>query len=294
MSVLSKANSATNQPRFGSAPVRSRVLLAPANVPVLGPFRNISHAASTHRHLLSAMQRLRGRLYLEDKAIRAAAIAADGRHVLSDDNRSWHLLTLDSEGAVVGCARYLLHGPGVHFDALKVSRVPLGNAPEWRAPLRLAVESELAIAQAAGLAYVEVGGWAMDRSIRCTTECLRSVLTTFAWSRLIGGALGIATATERNGSASILQRLGGQPLEWEGIALPPYFDPEYECRMHVLRFDSQRPNSRYEESVEQLRQELVDLPVISPSFASPLTIGHGFVRSEKLRTDGLTTGLSCQ
>jgi hypothetical protein len=249
--------------------MRSQVLLAPADVPIPGVFRNISHTSSTHSHLLSAMQRLRGRLYLEDNAIHPAAIAADGRHALSDDNRSWHLLTLDSAGAVVGCARYLLHGSGVRFDALKVSRVPLGNAPAWRAPLRLAVESDLAIARAAGLAYVEVGGWAMDRSIRCTTECLRSVLTTFAWSRMIGGALGIATATERNGSASILQRLGGQPLEWEGSVLPPYFDPEYDCRMHVLRFDSQWPNPRYEESVAQLRAELVDVPVISPSFAFP-------------------------
>ncbi len=166
------------------------------------------------------MQRLRGRLYLEDKAIRAAALTLDGRHVLPDDDRSWHLLTLDSEGAVVGCARYLLHGRGVRFDALKVSRCLWAMLPHG-APLRLAVESELAIAQAAGLAYLEVGGWAMDRSIRCTTECLRSVLTTFAWSRTIGGALGIATATERNGSASILQRLGGQPLQWEGSELPP-------------------------------------------------------------------------
>jgi hypothetical protein len=41
-----------------------------------------------------------------------------------------------------------------------------------------------------------------------------------ALAQIQGGPLGITTATERNGSASILRRLGGRPLEWDGAAQP--------------------------------------------------------------------------
>ena len=104
----------------------------------------------------------------------------------------------------------------------------------------------------------------MDREIRCTSECLRSVLATFAWSRLIGGALGLSTATERNGSASILRKLGGRSLEWNGVTFPSYFDPHYNCQMQMLRFDSRTPNERYETAIEDLRHSLSHIQVISP------------------------------
>lgn len=104
----------------------------------------------------------------------------------------------------------------------------------------------------------------MDPEVRRSAECLRSVLATYAWSRILGGALGICTATERNGSALILRKLGGHSLEWNGEPIPPYFDPHYNCRMHILGFDSRNPNPKYEDSIEQIRESLLNIPVICP------------------------------
>jgi len=44
--------------------------------------------------------------------------------------------------------------------------------------------------------------------------------------------------------------------------LPAYHDPRYKCEMAILRFDSDRPNPRYEAWIEQIREELLSAPVI--------------------------------
>ncbi|MDQ6679242.1 MAG: hypothetical protein M3Z09_18320 [Acidobacteriota bacterium] len=207
------------------------------------------------------MQRLRASLYLKDKAIHAADLTQDGRHVLEADAYSWHLLTVSGDD-VLGCARYLQHRSTVDFDELKVNSASLAKSPQWGEKLRAAVEAELKLARMQQLSYVEMGGWAISERIQGTSEALRSVLATFAWGLHIGGALGLCTATERNGSASILRRLGGRSLEYEGAPLPAYYDEQYRCNMEVLRFSSGSPNPRYVHIIEELRAEMPDVPVV--------------------------------
>ncbi len=205
---------------------------------------------------------MRGSIYLNDGAITASDLTPDGRHVMPNDTGSWHLLTIDSTGSVVGCQRYLEYPQGATFEDLRIRHSALAMCPQWGTALRGAVEKELATASRLGFSYCEIGGWAMAPHVRGTGECLRSVLATYAWSRLIGGAMGISTATERNGSASILQRLGGRSLEWSGVRIPPYFDAKYGCQMEMLRFDSRFPNPRYEEAIQELLNTLAEVPVI--------------------------------
>jgi hypothetical protein len=208
------------------------------------------------------MQRMRGSIYLSDGAISPVDLTPDGRHVMPHDTGSWHLLTIDSTGSVVGCQRYLEYPEGAGFDDLRIRHSALATSPHWGPALRGAVEKELATASRLGFSYCEIGGWAMAPHVRGTGECLRSVLATYAWSRLVGGAMGISTATERNGSASILQRLGGRALEWSGSRIPAYFDPKYGCQMEMLRFDSRFPNPRYEEAIQEILNTLAEVPVI--------------------------------
>ena len=209
------------------------------------------------------MQQLRGRLYLAENAIRASDLSRDGRHALPSDDQSWHLLLVNRAGAVLGCTRFRQHSAAISFDDLGTAGTTVAKSALWGPKLRAAVEGELSTARASGFSYVEVGGWAMDPRVRGTAECLRSVLAIYAWSRLVGGAVGICTATERNGSAIILRKLGGHDLKSDGVAIPPYFDPRYQCTMHVLGFDSRRPNPRYEAAINQIAESLLDVPVIS-------------------------------
>jgi hypothetical protein len=211
------------------------------------------------------MQRLRGEIYLKDGAIQESDLTASGRHVCSSDEVSWHLLTVRADGVVLGCMRFLRHPNTVGWHQLRVSQAPLARSSEWGKAFAFSINSELEEARRFNFSYVEMGGWALAPELRGTAEALSMVLSTYALSQLQGGALGITTATERNGSASILRRLGGRPLEWDGAALPPYYDNKYQCGMQVLRFDSRNPCARYASAIEALRGHIATLTVVCPN-----------------------------
>jgi hypothetical protein len=122
---------------------------------------------------------------------------------------------------------------------------------------------------------VEMGGWVMADHFRGTRQCLLSVLASYAFVRLIPGALAICPATERNGSEAILRRMGGRVLDVFGAPIPPYFDAGYGCKMQMLRFDARTQLPRYEDNVQEHMASLIEAPVICTD--GP---GHPAVRSE--------------
>ena len=247
-----------NHPDAGS---RSFVLLAPSAGSVPSRFGQIDTNACRYEDLLGAMQRLRGRIYRDDGAIEPYQLI-DSRHVLPIDEESWHLLLLDARGEVRGCARYREHPNSVRFGRLGAARSALALCREQGPKLKASVEAELAMARQLRLPYVELGGWALDESIRGTTEALRMAMATYALAQALGGGVGISTVTQRHSSSSILRRLGGQAFECGGAELPAYYDPEYKCGMEILRFYSWAPHQRYEARVGAMRPVLQDATVV--------------------------------
>ena len=239
------------------------VLVAPPHISLPGAFTNPSWDPAGHRHLVAEMQRLRGSIYLDDGAIQRGQLTQDGLHQTPEDARSWHLLMLNGRGHVSSCAWYMEHDETACFDQLRVRNSPLASAPGWRERVRGAVESELERARAQGLRYAEVGGWAVARENRCTSEGLVLALAAYSLGRTLGGALGLTTATVRHSSSTILRRLGGSLLEIGGRLVPPYFDPNYGCEMELLRFDSRKPNPKYGGLIELLSARLQGVRVIS-------------------------------
>jgi hypothetical protein len=247
----------------GTSAGQSRLLLvAPADIYIPETLTSVVRNPQYRAATLAGAQRLRGETYLEDGAIDSSDLEADGRYVQDVDEHAWHLVSVNNRGDVCGCARYIAHSQRVHFDDTTVSQSPLSRAAEWGPTFRKAVESEIALAGRLGVDYVEVGGWALTPDLRCTSEALRIALGMFSLARLLGGCIGLTTATRRHCSASILRRIGGQSLAWHGTAIPTYFDPRYDCDMEVLRFDSSRPNPRFEAWIEDLRSHLSAVPVI--------------------------------
>jgi hypothetical protein len=250
----------------------SFILLAPAfgrNPHFPG---NVTLSRNLHSRLLMEMQRLRGRVYLADGAIKKRDLDAWGRHVQRLDSKSWHLIALGSDGRVAGCTRFRRHSSPVSWAQLVVRQAPIAQSDKWGVKFRSSIDAELAAARRAGFSYVEVGGWALAEEVRGSFLALKTVLATYAWSQLQGGALGITTATERNESAGILRRLGGRPLACDGEELPPYYDHRYRCWMEVLRFDSREPNPKYGALLERIRHDLATAPVISAG--SPIAERH--------------------
>ncbi len=244
-------------------PFRPFLLLAPPKAHIPGAFHKVHVDREYHADLLAEMQRLRGRVYLEDGAIDRSQLTPCGRHDLDIDHESWHLITLNRQGMVSGCVRFLQHSATATWNELRVRTAALARTRLWARKLRNAVETELEQARERGMAYMEFGGWALTKELRGTTEALRIALATCGWAQAVGGCLAISTATARNGSSSILRRIGGRSLEIDGEELPPYYDPFYKCEMEILRFDSGCPDARYAPWVEQIRSHLLNVQIIS-------------------------------
>lgn len=267
--------------RILSCSARELVLLAPSNRALPRFFQNVNTDSNRYHHLLDSMQALRAAVYLQDGAISENQLT-DGRHRLASDDESWHLLLLDSAGRLCGCARYREYLNNTDYSELSVSRSTLANCPKWGKRLQSAVAAELALSRRLDVPYVELGGWALHERVRCTTEALRIALSTYGLAQALGGGVGISTATSRNSSASILQRIGGRPLHYESQELPPYHDFHYGCEMRVLRFYSWAPNPRYADWIADVKAELSNVTV----FAAGADNGGWAFR--KRRTDGAT------
>jgi hypothetical protein len=239
------------------------VLLAPEPGVVPVSFKRTYPDWHRYAGLLAKVQRLRGSVYLEDGAIAAAQLTSDGRYVQAVDRESWHLLALDPHGQVRGCARYRHHSGGVDFYHLGVRNSAIARCPRYGGHLRASVEREIGEAARRGIGFAEVGGWAIAPENRFTIEALRIALGAYGLAQILGGCLGITTATVRHRSSTILRRIGGRSLESSGVVLPPYYDPQYGCQMEVLRFDAGEPDAAYRSCVEALRKMLRSIHVVS-------------------------------
>jgi hypothetical protein len=257
------------------------MLLAP-NAAVPAFFRNVSFDPSRHRTLLRDMQKLRGGIYCEDGALGREQLTPDGLHETAEDDKSWHLLMVDSERRVTGCAWYLEHDSQVSVEDLRVRWSPLARRPASRKHLWKSVEAELARARNERLRYAEVGGWAVAKNSRCTSEGLVLALAGYSLGRINGGCLGITTATVRHCSSAILRRLGGASLEVDGAPVPTYYDPRYRCEMELLRFDSRHPDAKFGSFIEGLRERMATVQVIGRATAvRARDLQHAFYRPER-------------
>jgi hypothetical protein len=238
------------------------VVVVPPQTSLSPHFKNVTVDSARHRQLVEDMQRLRGSVYLHDGAVGFEQLTADGLHQTAEDEQSWHLLMLGPDGRVSSCVWYLEHENTARVEQLRVRHCPLAQNG-WKGILWRAVESELAHARRDGLRYGEVGGWAVTKRSRCTSEGLLLALAAYSLGRIRGGALGMTTATVRHSSSTILRRLGGSHLEYDGIMVPSYYDPTYSCEMELLRFDSRRPDPKYVDLVELLRGKLGNVSAVT-------------------------------
>jgi len=229
-------------------------------------FHRVQNDADRHGQLISEMQRMRGQIYLKDGAIDPETLI-QGRHQLSADGFSWHLLVANRDGELCGCSRYREHRDEIDFSKLSVARSTLADCPNWGHRIRSAVQSEITISRRLGYPYVEVGGWALTEHVRRTTEALRMALSLYALGQALGGGVGISTATARHGSASILKGVGGRPLEDRYSQMPSYYDSSYRCEMEILRFYSWAPTLRYASWVSEMKAHLRNILVLT---AEPL------------------------
>ena len=242
---------------------RRLILLAPWQVTIPSLFTNTDTDVERHEARLREVQRLRGGTYLRDGAVQRAELSSEGLHQTREDERSWHLVMVDGQQRITACVWYLQHDTIMAPQNLRVNACPLARLPAWRDTVMKAVALELSRAQVDRLRYVEIGGWAVATEHRGTCDGVLLALAAYSLGRCFGGALGLTTATVRHSSSTILRRLGGSPLEAAGVTVPPYFDPQYNCVMELLRFDSRLPTPQYAGLIELLRAQLATVLVVA-------------------------------
>lgn len=238
------------------------VVLAPEGVAAPGLFKQVEFDGQRRGRLMAAMQRLRGLTYAEDGAIRREDLTSDGRHETTDDERAWHVLSVNPDGNVGACLRFLDERRSTGFGGLWVSHAAIAHCPRQGWKLRRAVEFQMQLARVRRVGFGSVGGWAAARQERMTTEPVTIILATYGLLELLGGCIGVATATFRHHSSTILRKIGLSPVSWSGSHLKPYFDPTYGCEMEVLEFDSANPNAKYREAIKRLAEQLAGAPVL--------------------------------
>ena len=254
---------------------RQLVLVAPGQASCVDGFANVTNDAARKRELIHEMQRLRGSIYLEEGNVTHHELTADGRHQTVEDDRSWHLLMTDDHGRVRSCVLYLEHDNVVSMGDLRLRECPLITSPASRGSVTAAVESEIGRARHAGLRFGELGGWAITKERRCTPDGLMMTLAVYALCRMRGGALCITTANVAHSCSSILRRLGGAYLEFDGVPIPSYFDPRYNTAIDLLRFDSRTPSPKYAELIQMVMSKLANVWVVGGSLETavdPLSV----------------------
>lgn len=249
------------------------MLLAPSASRIPASFQRWRVDFSRHQNLLHEMQRLRGRVYLQDGAIRESSLT-DGRHQSPLDPYSWHLLVLNAQNRICGCARFHEHPGRPQPSELTAAHCALSRNPEWSSALVSALKAEIAFSTSLERPVVELGGWAVGEEIRGTAEALRIALGTYAFWQMSGNAVCISTATRRHCASSILRRIGGRALAWKGADLPVYYDPKYDCNMELLKFYSWAPNPRYTPWVDQMKEELSQISIVARHSGSAQLAGY--------------------
>ncbi len=245
--------------------MQTRFVVLPPSPAVPGTFRNIHSDARRRNELMARMQRLRGKVYASDQAIRESDLTSDGRHKSTIDEHCWHVLSIDDKDNVVACLRYLDESHAGGFDDLLVRHAAVSRCPMYGKKFRSAVEQSMAQTRRSAMRFGEVGGWAVAEEYRGTAEPLRIILATYGLLELLGSCAGVATATFRHGSERMLRKIGLTTVSVGGEELPPYHDPQYGCQMQALYFDSRNPNPRFREWVAELTCALTAAPVVCPA-----------------------------
>ena len=238
---------------------RRLILLAPALAEVPDAFCNAESDRNRHSELLTGMQRFRGEQYIEDGAISRDELTADGRHYQRSDHHAWHILLLGGSGEILGCSRCVARYGMTPFSDLGVAHSALAICDKWGHKFSQAVEQGITEAAREGFGSGELGGWAISPQMRCSTEVLRNALSMWALTRLLGIKFSFTTATRRHCSASILRKIGGRSFVLDGVEIPHYYDPQYDCDMEALQFED--PIARLEPWVQELQQTLSMTPV---------------------------------
>jgi hypothetical protein len=253
-------------------------ILAPTFSGVPRHFKHPRVDRRTHNDLIFGIQLLRG-LALRECGQMSTQLLSDGRHFQQADFESWHVLLLNGEDRLLGCARYRpLKGGVEEFGA---SHSALAQSHHYGPMLKSAMERLISNVKTRDKQYGEAGGWALRPEVRGSTAAVNVALMTFALAEHLDAGLALTTATTNHHSSSILCRIGANRV----AELPAYYEPKYGSMIELLHFNLPNENPRYATKLGKIRTQTLEVPVICATDGTEKTLPsseHGYTR---LRVD---------
>ncbi len=268
-------------------------LLAP---PGLWPVtqNRMKRSTESHHFYLGSLRQLRARAYFQDGAIQPCHLNAQSGYPMPDDERCWHFLLVDGHDQTIGCARYLVHPPEATYEQFRMAQSSLAQDPHWGTRLRQTAEATLQRARDEQVRYVELGGWALAEEYRNTKASLEIIVAPYLWAEMVGPCLFSCKATVRDRASSVLRRVGAQSLTHCGEPFPAYFDPQYNCTMEWLGFDSRQVHPRFDLLLDEMRRKIAQSPVLQPSHeGAPSPLPHLPAYRPPFRRSSLSARVPC-
>lgn len=241
-------------------------VVAPTAAHIPAWLKNVLADEEVYTDTIDDIQRFRGYVYVQDKAIPSSALDEQGRHNSEYDYYAWHIILRDRRQELCGAIRVGVvpyEEGGKPPDTLQILQYLARLPSERKDPMEEAVRQFLNTCHTLQPNICEPGAWAVAEDVR--KGRLAPVLAASIWSllRAVGGAAGVATATTRHQSADILRKMGGFELFRNGEALPPFYDPFHNCLIEIVGFDSGYLNPRLEATVAEVEAYINDLPIIT-------------------------------
>jgi hypothetical protein len=243
-------------------------IVAPSVAQVPDWLSNVLANERVYQEVIEEIQRFRGYVYVQDKAIPSSALDEQGRHYSEYDYRAWHIIFRERRqelcGAIrVGLVDYGDYGDTEESDPLQVLQFLSHIPSDTKAPLETAVRRFLDNCRTLAPSICEPGAWAVAEDVRKSR--VAPILAASIWSlgRVMGGGIGVATATTRHGSADILKKMGGFDLFLNGMPLVPFYDSYHQCYIELIGFDSDYLNPRLEPTVAEVQDYISNLPIIT-------------------------------
>lgn len=223
--------------------------------PAEGPYTDLGHARvdyTVHRLQRQSAQRLRGRVYRMDGAVRDDQLTCDERWEAPRDASVWHLVVSHPEKHILATMWYDEHPPR-HLNQMHSFH------PATRKQLQAVVDR----AKDERLKLAEMGGWVAVSPV----SNLLILTLALAMHRHLGPSLAPVIITTRHDASAMLVKHGGA----ERCGAESYWDERFGCDMELLVVDSRVRQTAYESGLNTMADRLSMVPTLA-THAMPVRV----------------------
>lgn len=223
------------------------LLLAPANARIPSVFSRVEDNVKAHEAWLTKLQQLRGKIFLEDGAIKESQLDDQKRHVSKLDIDSWHFLVLGPEENLRGLMRCQIW---YYDDRLpKLCELNLYGLLERMQDLELRQKFTTALNDFMhqpndNTCFMEVSALAVDAASQGFTIGSMLGISGYSIANIVDAYAAVGAGTDRHHTARFYHKLGGMSFKDPNnpeVVLPPFFDTGYDCQMDIMGFKEPAP-----------------------------------------------------